>query len=157
MSVSHFRADDGSGVRVHQKSRNQTTSKTGKTHGHELSYVYTLTWSTFLRRLHIKVDHAKKVSLLPETVNCINSHCSPRYLPDRVFEKQWVRIRDQHNRVLMVLYECVLVNGQRHSRICKGWSNLCRANYLKVGDQIVLRGATRNDDDFVEIRETRAC
>ena len=120
-----------------------------------LSFSYTLSSSTYLRRLHIKIDDAKHLFIGTGAQQAFKVHGAARYLPDRAFLKQALFLVDDSDRVWTVQYECVLRGGQRHSRVNKGWSSFCSANGLKVGDKISLKRCCVSEVDnyFMSVKK----
>lgn len=64
-----------------------------------------------------------------------------------------VQLRDGQGRRWDVAYEYVESNMQRHSSLNAGWSHLCRANNLRVGDSIIIqRGDSSEGREAVVVR-----
>jgi len=92
--------------------------------------------TTYLRRMHLSREDAQ--GLLPK-VQGILKFAFAKDLPSFPFKRGVpVLIRDTKGRQWSVVLECLRAAGQRHVRLNRGWSEMCRANGLSFGKEFRL-------------------
>jgi len=97
-----------------------------------------LSSTTSLRRLHLSRDDA--VGLFPEikkTMDFIYVTDTKKHTAQFKVDMS-VSLQDEEGRHWSVVMECLRSAGQRHTRLNKGWSAMCRANKISVGNRIRL-------------------
>jgi hypothetical protein len=96
--------------------------------------------TTYLRRMHLSRDDA--VAFFPEskeTLELIFATDLTRCVSPEQFKVEIsVSLHDGEGRRWPVVLECLRSAGQRHVRLNKGWSEMCRANGISVGKRIRL-------------------
>jgi len=104
------------------------------------SSVCKLSSTTYLRRMHLSRKDA--VAFVPEskeTIEFIFATDMTRCASSEQFKVEIpISLQDGEGRRWPVVLECLRSAGQRHLRLNKGWSEMCRVNGISVGERIRL-------------------
>jgi len=123
-----------------------------------LSYssVCKLSSTTYLRRMHLSRKDA--IAFFPEskeTIEFIFATDMTRCASSEQFKVEIsVSLQDGEGRRWPVVLECLRSAGQRHLRLNKGWSEMCRVNGICVGKRIRLarwEQTSSSNDPFVTV------
>lgn len=104
------------------------------------SSVRKISSTTYLRRLQLSRGEA--AALFPASKEMMEfifatdtTRCAS---PEQLKVETCVSLQDGEGRLWPAVLECLRSGGQRHVRLNKGWSEMCRANGISVGKRIRL-------------------